>query len=100
MNNSKLENGEVIEKILEKLWWRSNKAVYSGERTKEKDILSAKQAITNALNQQRRNLIEKIKDEYSEFLYKEWVEVAIPHNFEAGAINCTAFDEFLTKLEK
>lgn len=60
MKNTKLENGEVIEKILEKLWWRSNKAVYSGERTKEKDILSAKQAITNALNQQRINLIKEI----------------------------------------
>ena len=90
MKNTKLENGEVIEKILEKLWWRSNKAVYSGERTKEKDILSAKQAITNALNQQRINLIKEILES------KEVNALGLELPFPVWQ----SFKEFLTKLEK
>lgn len=89
---NKVENGEVIEKILEKLWWRSNKAVYSGERTKEKDILSAKQAITNALNQQRENFRLEIDNIVNAHLWGDY-SLDTQEVYEK-------MKEFLTKLEK
>lgn len=110
MNKSKVENGEVIEAFREKF----NELVVkesSGEyyamilpkdihEDDEYSLIDIEAFITNALNQQRHSLIEKIKDKYPDFIYQEWVEVATPHNFEAGKINETAFDEFLTKLEE
>lgn len=109
---SKLENGEVIERFEKKFGfnlWKEVQGFARGENEPAEVKVGkgwinisndVKQFIYYALNQQRVKLITEIKEKYPDFIYQEWVEVATPHNFEAGKINETAFDEFLTKLEE
>lgn len=46
----------------------------------------------------REKVIEEVKEIAWECLYQEWVEVAIPKNFEAGKLNCTLFEKKVNKL--